>query len=329
MQSGQIGPPAVRAGDAGLAVGVAVAGGHAAATLAALASRPKRARRAATPSIGSRVGVREPPLGSSVTSTCSTPSSDPGTSTVAEPSRAASNSDVVGSGACRRAVEPDLVDAAGGRRGQVARRRASRWPSAHLERRAARRAARPGRRSCAGRSPLPPSRARRRRTPTRAAATAPRARAPGAATQPAPAAAALGGGAGAAGRPPGRRRAAARPRARRSAMIRRLQRRRRARAARPTRAARRRRRCSSSTSARQAAQLVEVRLEAGGLVVGQRAEHVGAGGVGPALVIRPAVMLDGISAAAQLRRASSPGRAASGPSRCRPASRASRRSPCA
>ena len=62
MQSGQIGPPAVRAGDARLAVRVAIAGGHAGrATLAA--AYASVARRAGP----GPVGVREPPAGSSVT----------------------------------------------------------------------------------------------------------------------------------------------------------------------------------------------------------------------------------------------------------------------
>ena len=65
------------------------------------------------------VGFDDPPCGSSVTITARTPSSEPGTSTEAEPSRLVENSAEVGSGRGAAAVDPHLVDAALRRRRQA------------------------------------------------------------------------------------------------------------------------------------------------------------------------------------------------------------------
>ena len=74
-----------------------------------------------TERIGARVGARDPPSGSWVTSTCLTPSRLPGTATAADPSVLTPNSAGVGSGALRAGPQqPHLVDAAARRRRQVA-----------------------------------------------------------------------------------------------------------------------------------------------------------------------------------------------------------------
>ena len=90
---------AVRAGDPGLAVLVAVADGHRAATLAVDPQGCFKRQESLATSSRSPVGIDEPPSGSSVTITWSTSSSDPGTDAVAVPSRLGLNSAAVGSGA--------------------------------------------------------------------------------------------------------------------------------------------------------------------------------------------------------------------------------------